>query len=104
MNINHKIKEVGGRTAISRKFNELIKSVNWLLGMRSVTGAIPSISESSTGPIITIPFSPDQQQPWAIDPNGSVTGWTLITYLDGSGNLNDMYVWSGQNFNPRACS
>src|ERR1700739_3865112 len=107
MNINHKIKEIakGGIPGYNRKINEIVKCVNWLLGMRVINGVGSGVTESSTGPVIDLStIQANQQQPWAIDPNGSSTGWTLMTYLDASGNLNDGYVWTGIAFNNRPCS
>jgi len=96
----------GGIPGERNKINELVDRVNWLCGIHTINGN--PMSDTTTGPRIdlaqnTVP-SGSLDQPWTIDPNGSSTGWTLITYLDASGNLWDMYVWSGIAFNERVCS
>lgn len=101
-NINQKIRPFKR----FKHLNELVDCVNWLLGMRTINGA--KIGESTTGPVIDLgaaaPGQSSQTAPWAVDPNGSSTGWTLVTYLDANGYLWDMYVWSGIAFNQRPCS
>lgn len=104
MDFNYQIKEIttGGIPGYNRVINEIIRSLNWILKIKTTNGK--PMSGGSGGPTIDLAqVDAATQQPWLIDPNGAVAGWTLITYLDASNNLNDMYVWSGVAFNTRTC-
>jgi hypothetical protein len=97
-NINQRIEPLGqgGMPRYNRKVNELINTVNWLMGMRSDTG-IP-ISEGGRGPIIpSAPASVGGAQPWLTDPDGNAAGWSSITCLNLQKNQAfDVWIWTGQ--------
>jgi hypothetical protein len=97
-NINQRIEPLGqgGMPRYNRKVNELINTVNWLMGMRSETG-IP-ISEGGRGPIIpSAPASVGGAQPWLTDPDGNAAGWSSITCLNLQKNQAfDVWIWTGQ--------
>jgi hypothetical protein len=82
VNINQKIAELGtgGLPRYNRKINELIETVNWLMGMQTTTG---KISEGGRGPIIdTAPVAGTAAQPWLTDPDGNQAGWLKVLVLN----------------------
>jgi hypothetical protein len=104
MNINQRIDELnqGGIPRYNRKINELIETVNWLMGMRSDSGQ--PISEGGRGPVIptgNVAVAAGAT-PWTTDPDGNAAGWTLTLALDLDGAVtgftNSMYMvwtWTG---------
>lgn len=106
-NFNDKIAEfVGdGIPAYNRKLNEIIKRLNWLMGMRSVNGK--PITESDQGPVFDLaPASSSGPNPWATDPAGNAAGWTLLVILDTdwatTGDFTSRWIWCGPpiDYNP----
>jgi hypothetical protein len=89
MNINQRISELGagGLPRYNRKINEVIETVNWLMGMRTTTG---KISEESRGPVIDVgpavgTAGPGAQpEPWLLDPDGGTAGWIQYSVCIGS--------------------
>jgi hypothetical protein len=54
MNLNYKISEIqnGGIPGYNDHLNDMIRCINWMLGMRTSNGN--PISESSSGPVIDL--------------------------------------------------
>jgi hypothetical protein len=97
-NINQRIEPLGqgGMPRYNRKVNEIIDTVNWLMGMRSDSG-LP-ISEGGRGPVIPAGgVSTTPATPWATDPDGNAAGWTKLTCFNLSlDEVFDLWVWTGQ--------
>lgn len=97
-NFNDKIAEYTGDgiPAYNRKINEIVKKLNWLMGMRSINGK--PITESDQGPVFDLsPVNTSQgAQPWLTDPAGNRAGWSKVKVFDPTGLMFfDVYAWTG---------
>jgi len=104
MNLNKKIAKFTGDgiEEYNLKFNELIDTVNWLAGMRTINGR--QIAESDQGPVIDLSQVASTQSggnPWAIDPDGFRAGWSKVLVMDPnyaqSGNGFVLWFWASPN-------
>lgn len=98
-NFNDKIQEYTGDgiPAYNRKINEIIRKLNWLMGMRSINGK--PITESDQGPVFDLAPAGSVSDPWAADPDGNAAGWLkgLVTdpnYVD-NGQFDLCWMWTG---------
>jgi hypothetical protein len=99
MNLNQRIEEIRGDgiPGYNAKINQMIRTLNWLMGVR-VTNGRP-VRESDQGPIFDLSSATAQGggQPWMTDPAGNAAGWSLITCLNLQTNQSfQVWIWTGQ--------
>jgi hypothetical protein len=104
MNLNQRIEELRGDgiPGYNAKINQMIRTINWLMGVR-VTNGRP-VRESDSGPVFDLSPATAQggPQPWLTDPNGNPATWEYLTALDLDGkvtgtpnNLYQAWAWMG---------